>query len=388
MRFSRSPKLFGLLIFASFVSASVPNKVIQQRDPNSTCVTFGIDFQDGGSYFINQNSTEQFTAVSQFEGCNADYADIWFVPPSGDELTCSTVPTTPSDTNIITTCPVSKDQLNSGQYSILIFGNNGDGFPFAYERDFQLSVGPQETVTVTPTITFNITQIPLTTVTSTSTQLVTSTVNATTTYSEPAVTANVTQTIRPRPTTTTITKTITRNRTRHSNAATLIYSTVTASCTVPPRPASPDPTMTYQPHKFMPAAIKNKHHKKSEHAFDPSAKRAPRIFKRAPDAPTITITATPAVNVTSTINGPTSTDTASAILSQTVYTTLAPSTIKSGTVSVTTTLPTPIRTKWIFTYTTATTTITDAHTYTFTRTTTPYAVRTACRQAGGHFGRL
>lgn len=68
MHFSRSPKLFGLAVFASSVSAGVLHPVIKQRDPNSVCQTFGIDYQDGGSYFINQNSTEQFTAVSQFEG--------------------------------------------------------------------------------------------------------------------------------------------------------------------------------------------------------------------------------------------------------------------------------------------------------------------------------
>ncbi|TLD34704.1 hypothetical protein E2P81_ATG04869 [Venturia nashicola] len=380
MRFLRSPNLFGLAVVASCVSASVENQGLQRRVANSTCLTFGIDFQDGGSYFINQNSTEQFTAVSQFEGCNEAYADVWFVPPSGDEITCSELLTTPSDTNVVTTCPIAKNQLSTGNYSMLIFGDNADGFPFAYERDFQLSVGPQETVTVTPTVTFNITSFPHTTVTSTSTQLVTSTVNATTTYSEPAFTANVTQTVRPRPTTTTVTKTITWNRNRYTHTASLIYSTVTASCTVPPRPAYPDPTMTYHPRNFMPPAMKNNYQKKSE--------RVPRIFKRAPDAPTITVSASPVLNVTSTVYGSTVTDTASAIESQTIYTTLAPPTIKAGTdtISVTTTLPTPIRTKLIFTYTTDVTTITDAHTYTFTRTTTPYAVKTDCREAGGHFG--
>lgn len=112
----------------------------------------------------------------------------------------------------------------------------------------------------------------------------------------------------------------------------------------------------------MPAAMKNKHNKKSGIAFDPLAKRAPRVFKRAPDAPTITVSASPAVNVTSTVYGSIVTDTASEIVSQTVYTTLAPSTIKAGTLSATTTLPTPVRTRLIFTYTTAVTTITDAHT--------------------------
>lgn len=252
---------------------------------------------------------------------------------------------------------MNKNQLYSGNYSLLLFGDNADGNPFSYQRDFQLYVGPQETVTVTPTITFSITQAARTTVTATSTQIVTNTANATTTYSEPPVTANVTQTIRPRPTTTTITKTITWSRVHYTHTAALIYSTVTASCTVPPRPVYPDPTMTYQPQNFFPAALKKKHHKKSENA----SKRAPRIFKRAPDAPTVTATASPAVSVTDTVYGPTVTDTSSQIVSQTIYTTLAPSTIKAGTISVTTTLPTPIRTRLQFAYTTAVATKTESY---------------------------
>jgi hypothetical protein len=68
MHFSRSPRLFGLATFASSISAGIVNPVLKQRDPNSICESFGIDFQDGGSYFINQASTDQFQAVSQFEG--------------------------------------------------------------------------------------------------------------------------------------------------------------------------------------------------------------------------------------------------------------------------------------------------------------------------------
>lgn len=33
-----------------------------------TCESFGMDFQDGGSYFQNSLSTDPFTSVSQFEG--------------------------------------------------------------------------------------------------------------------------------------------------------------------------------------------------------------------------------------------------------------------------------------------------------------------------------
>jgi hypothetical protein len=68
MHFTRTPRLFGLATFVSSISAGVAKSVLEQRDPNSVCESFGIDFQDGGSYFINQASTEQFQAVSQFEG--------------------------------------------------------------------------------------------------------------------------------------------------------------------------------------------------------------------------------------------------------------------------------------------------------------------------------
>lgn len=41
-----------------------------------------------------------------------------------------------------------KDQLYTGDWSVLIISNNGDADPIAYERDFYLSVGIPATVTV------------------------------------------------------------------------------------------------------------------------------------------------------------------------------------------------------------------------------------------------
>lgn len=35
----------------------------RQNDPNSTCLVYGIDYVDGGSYFIDSSSTSDFTAV-------------------------------------------------------------------------------------------------------------------------------------------------------------------------------------------------------------------------------------------------------------------------------------------------------------------------------------
>lgn len=47
----------------------------------------------------------------------------------------------PSGTSQLSSCPLEKDQMSTGEWTILVIGNNGDGNPFAYERDFSLTVG-------------------------------------------------------------------------------------------------------------------------------------------------------------------------------------------------------------------------------------------------------
>lgn len=37
-------------------------------DLESRCKSYGVDFQDGGSYFVDSGSNENFTAYSTFEG--------------------------------------------------------------------------------------------------------------------------------------------------------------------------------------------------------------------------------------------------------------------------------------------------------------------------------
>lgn len=138
----------------------------RQMNSNSTCQVFGIDFQNGGSYFINSASNANFTIVSQFEGCNNDTATIMLVnDQTSDEYECTSVPTVPNDVSQTSTCPIEKSQLVSGNYSILTLGNNGNGNPFAYERDFVLTVGLQQTVTVTATADCTYTSYPATTTT-------------------------------------------------------------------------------------------------------------------------------------------------------------------------------------------------------------------------------
>jgi len=395
MYFTRFSVLFALAIFISSAVA----------DPNSVCNTFGIDFKDGNSYFINTLSNDSFTCVSEFEGCNQDVADIMLVLPSGDELICSQVPTTPDDTPEMSTCPIQKDEMVSGEYLILITGNNGDGNPFAWERDIQLDCGPQATSTVTPTVTYNITVTPTSTSTSWSTAYTTTTFGPTTTYTIPSKTAHRTKTVTPTAVTSYITYTITRHRQTWTKTQTIITSTVTASCSVPPKPQWPDKRCTYTPTKIHPKALQTPtpkgHHRvvrKADRAVDVEYARRriqdaklrrdtklEALNERAPDAPTVYVTASTAINTTITYTAAATTTTEVDLTTSTVSTTLPPSTVYSGIYTSTITLPTPTKTRFTLSYTTIWATKTIHATWTLTTTVTPSASATQCKKRGGHF---
>lgn len=82
------------------------------------------------------------------EGCQSDEANNILVDPNGDEYLCTNTNMQPDDTNELSTCPIEKDQMWSGDWSIVIMSNNGEADPIAYERDFYLSVGTPVTQTV------------------------------------------------------------------------------------------------------------------------------------------------------------------------------------------------------------------------------------------------
>ena len=84
------------LWLAGLATSAVASSLLETRqdNPNSPCLVYGIDYVDGGSYFIDSSSTSDFTAVQQFDGCNDDSASILLVQQSTeDEYECSSVPT-------------------------------------------------------------------------------------------------------------------------------------------------------------------------------------------------------------------------------------------------------------------------------------------------------
>ncbi|KAK6434756.1 hypothetical protein LTR95_009058 [Oleoguttula sp. CCFEE 5521] len=371
----------------------------RQLNANSTCNAYGIDFQNGGTYFINTLSQANFTCVTQFEGCNNDTASIMLVnDQTSDQHLCSDVPTVPDDVNEMSTCPIMKSQMSSGMWSILALGNNANGNPFAWQRDFTLTAAPQQTTTIYGTITQTVSSTPLTSIISTSTVNYTSTVANSVTITDPGATTVLTAT--PAEVTSTTTSTKTFPFTRWTPRLTTVTKTHTASCTVPPRPRYPDPVCRILPTTNpMPAGRKKarpdfpvnvahmqKRFENHGRAAQPVSKPHHTHPKRDADAPTITVTASDAHVATTTIVAPTSTLVSTSFVSDTSYVTLPPATVRAP--EQMTTVTGPAETDFIteMAYTRGYATKTFTLTWTWSATTTPAASVTACQRAGGHFG--
>jgi hypothetical protein len=210
------------------------------------CESFGVDFTSGGTFFQNSNSSDPFTAIQEFSGCENDTAHNVFVDPNGDQTECSETPLQPDDAPQIITCEDwPKSSLYDGDWSLLIISNNGeDGDPIAYQRDFSLTVGEQQTFTVTPTVTVRNVETPVVNITSTVYETTTQTAQAATITS-----GRGTFTVTPKPTT------ITKTRgfitlTQHTQTWDVVPSTTTvaASCSLKPTHRVKDPIASIVPY--------------------------------------------------------------------------------------------------------------------------------------------
>lgn len=404
MQFSRSFTLAAIATLLSSVKA----------DSNAICYSYGVDFVDEGNYFINSQLSEQFSSVSYFRGCNQDVADVLLVEPEGvnsQEYLCDQMPTYPNDDLKTSTCPIRKNQMVSGHWRFLVLGNNGDeGQPFAWQRDLYLTVGSPVTAIFTPTVTFSMTSTPVETQTTTTTFTNVVTTGPLSTVTLPSGTAKNTKTITPPPTTTTSTKIMTKTSLSLTKIFAITTQTVTATCTTPGLPGHPDKPCQYSPTRLHPAALATpttipKLHRfirKADRAVDVEWARArieaakqrrneqareaaAPLERRAPDAPTLTVTADVPVNTTTTILAPATTTTETVLTSATVTSTLPPATVFSGLFTSTLTLPTPTKTQLKLSYATTTKVITFGATFTKRTTVTPTTSVSACKKAGGHF---
>ncbi|KAF2178349.1 hypothetical protein K469DRAFT_742163 [Zopfia rhizophila CBS 207.26] len=276
------------------------------------CVSYGMDFQNGGSYFQNSMSNDPFTFVTQYSAYNI------LVDPKGDQTLCSDTQLTPDDTDRLSTCPLLKSQFFSGPWSIIVISDNGDGDEIAYERDFELSVGPQTTVTVN--------------ITATKTDTTTS-IAPPRTATKPSITVTPTITVTPARVTKTSTKALlTLKLTSYSLSITKTSKTKTATCKTPTRLPRHDPTATIRPTvgpTVGPAALlasaKFCRNLDAEEKAQFLKERKARLDGRAPDPQPLTVTDTNTAHwVTVTSTSTTTPSIATITVATTITQTLTP----------------------------------------------------------------
>lgn len=197
----------------------------------AACSSYGVDYSNGGAYYIDGSSNQYFSFITVFQGCTQESISPVLVGPDDNEYACSSISTQPAGTQVTSTCGIPYSAMQSGTWKIIIQSSQ-----IAVQRTVTLTVGVPQTVvtTVTPTVVLGITSTPRAqTVQSTITQTVTLIVVG------PTVTSacnGATRTVTNYPQGPTVTITSTVIRTNENGAKTSFWTTTvstTASCHYP-----------------------------------------------------------------------------------------------------------------------------------------------------------
>ncbi|KAH0369517.1 hypothetical protein KCU65_g3218, partial [Aureobasidium melanogenum] len=382
------------LLFAA--AASVGSRLAYAQ-----CEVYGIDIQNGGTYFENSNLTVPFSLVQEFSGCQNDTANNILVDPNGDQYECSDTPLVPAYTPETVTCSDwPQDKLYSGDWSLVVISNNGDGDPIAYQRDFSLTVGTPTTVTITPTVTATDVETSIHSILSTTSSTITTTLVPSTTTKQAWI-AFATPTLLSHPLQVhVVTKDLfTVTKTQHAPQVTATTVTAQASCASPTPNWHPDPiakievkiqisiSQRVNSAKFKRGVGEDAAAKKQ--FVEERKQRLGALDKRGSDASVVTVTAT------NTNDFVTSTTTQWTTITTSVPTTVL-STVTSTPPAVTVTqallnfaalqtliqdLVQPTITQWNVAH--ATTTKSVPWTVTIKQTTTPEAWAAECTSSGG-----
>ncbi|KAI7708205.1 hypothetical protein KC322_g5162 [Hortaea werneckii] len=377
------------------------------------CMGFAMDFHDGGSYFQNISSPDDFSFSSEFEGCQADaFANNLLVDPNGDQYLCTDTDLFPDDTTETSTCPLEKQQMWSGDWTVVIISNNGEkGCPIAIQRDFELTVAEPSTEVYTPTVTVPsvITPVETSTLITTTTDRLT----LTSTVTSPKYTFKPTTTITPKRVTTTKTKTIgTIRKTAYTAVPVVKTKTITKTCSLPHRATQKDRKATVTPTLVTAAALQittipdpTPKPRMRRAALDAEGKLLEKqafvaerrawleenghLEKRGLDVATTTITESDTSKFSTTTSISTAPATTMIITSEatTTSTLRTTTTLWSGKTTltqITVTAPTPTKTKTRYTFTTKTVSTKTLHpTFTITVRTAPAAASASCTKRGG-----
>ncbi|KAL8357518.1 hypothetical protein RB601_009128 [Gaeumannomyces tritici] len=192
-----------------------------------SCSSYGVDYSNGGSYYIDGSSNQYFTFISVFQGCSSELVSPVLVSPEGNQYACSAIQVGQSGVQVSSQCGIPFSVMRTGQWRIVVAGNQ-----IAVQRTINLSVGVPErvTITATPTVVIGVTSTPqAVTVISTIVQTQTLILAPATVTSSNCAVGTATVTVYPQGQTVTITSTVTRTSTQGTTTSQYTTTMVTTA---------------------------------------------------------------------------------------------------------------------------------------------------------------
>ncbi|KAK4194999.1 hypothetical protein QBC40DRAFT_269641 [Triangularia verruculosa] len=200
---------------------------------SSACTSYGVDYSNGGAYYIDGSSNQYFSFITIFQSCGPESISPVLIGPDDNQYVCSVIGTGQAGVQVTSTCGIPFSAMKSGNWKIILSGNQ-----ISTQRTFSVTVGVPETtyVTATPTVVVGVTTTArastvLTTLVQTQTLIIVPrTVTATCSGPTRTVTSY------PQAPTTTVRSTVTRTETdgQITNYWTTVVTT-TARCHYPTR---------------------------------------------------------------------------------------------------------------------------------------------------------
>ncbi|KAL1853978.1 hypothetical protein VTK73DRAFT_8854 [Phialemonium thermophilum] len=147
----------GLWRAVGLAVAALVLRIVSAQDEG--CSSTGLDYTNGGSYLIDATSEDNFTFTSLFDGCDYTWITPILIGPDDTQYNCTDIETQPDDSEQISECDITFADMPAGNWSIILQAPDLD---FAVERDFNISRGETEVVTVTvvPTVVVGVTSTP------------------------------------------------------------------------------------------------------------------------------------------------------------------------------------------------------------------------------------
>lgn len=108
------------------------------------CSSYGVDYANGGAYYIDGSSNQYFSFITIFQSCTQESISPILVDPDNNQYACSAVSTLPAGAQQTSTCGIPFSAMKSGTWKIIVAGDQ-----IAVQRTITLTVGIPQTSTVT-----------------------------------------------------------------------------------------------------------------------------------------------------------------------------------------------------------------------------------------------